>query len=71
MAEPKDHVVYEITSGQRCFRARLLSGSDELCKLMLEEIEVKEVVGEGSVFRDTRVKRGADRPAQSCRGNPC
>ena len=45
MAEPKDHVVYEITSWQRRFRARLLSGSDELCKLTLEEIEVKEVVG--------------------------
>ena len=65
MAETKDHVVYEITSGQRCFRARLLSGSDELCKLTSEEIEVNEVVGEGSVFRGTQVKWGADRPAQS------
>lgn len=49
-------MVYEITSGQRRFRARLLSGSDELCKLTPEEIEVKEVVGEGSVFCGTRVK---------------
>lgn len=43
----KDHAVYEITNGQRRFRARLFSNSDESCKLTLEEIEIEEIVGEG------------------------
>ncbi len=43
----KDHAIYEITSGQRCFKARLFSNSDESCKLTPEEIEIEEIVGEG------------------------
>ncbi len=43
----KDHAVYEITSGQRRFRARLFSCSDESCNLTPEEIEVEDIVGEG------------------------
>ncbi len=43
----KDHAIYEIASGDRRFRVRLFSCSDDSCNLTPEEIEVEEVVGEG------------------------
>lgn len=43
----KDHAIYEIANGDRRFRARLFSRSDDSCNLTPEEIEVEEVVGEG------------------------
>ena len=43
----KEYATYEIACGDRRFRARLFSCSDDSCNLTPEEIEVEEVVGEG------------------------